>query len=796
MTSSPASGSNGSTPARGAADGHAADVRAPSPPGADNPDAARALAAHKADVRPPSPSHLPPLEVSQAFDLLHPRVRRWIWDQGWAELRDAQEEAIPLILGGREDVIIAAATASGKTEAAFLPIASVVAEDAGGSVRVLYVSPLKALINDQFERLERLCEHLAIPVHRWHGDVGAGAKERLLRRPAGVLLITPESLEALFVLQGPAVRRLFDRLAYVVVDELRSLIGAERGRQLQSLLHRVETAVGERVPRIGLSATLGDMRLAAGFLRPGEADDVRLVVSAEGGQELRLQVRGYRVAPPLTEGEDDTDAEADGDGVAAVAEHLFATLRGGHNLIFANSRREVEIYADRLRRMCEGRRLPNEFWPHHGSLSRALREEAEALLKDPSRPVTVACTTTLEMGIDIGTMASIAQIGAPPSVAAMRQRLGRSGRRGEPAVMRIYVQEEEITPQTALLDTLRAELVQSIAMVRLLVRGWYEPPPAGALHLSTLVQQTLSLIAQHGGVQPLRAWRLLCERGPFAAVDQRSYAALLRSLAAHDLIVQSPDGALLLGGRGERLVNHYSFYAAFVTAEEYRLVSGGRTLGTLPVEYPLEVGMFIIFAGRRWRVTAVDVERRVIEVVAAAGGRAPRFSGSGPPVHEAVRREMFAVYTATDVPAFLDARARDLLDEGRAHFARHGLRERPLVAAGGDTLLFPWTGDRIQNTLALQLRARGLIVSNDGPALTIGRGAPEVVAGLLVELARSGPPNGELLAATVANKATEKYDRFLDEDLLRADYASRELDPAGAHRVLTDIVKRLRPEKT
>ncbi len=207
-------------------------------------------------------------DESQAFYLLDEKVRRWVWNQGWTALRDAQEMAIPPILVGETDVIIAAATATGKTEAAFLPICSrLLVKEENHNACVVYLSPLKALINDQFSRMQQLCELLDIPVHPWHGDVSGSKKQKFLKHPKGILLITPESLEAMFVNNGSAIPQLFDKLLCIVVDELHSFIGSERGRQLQSLLHRIEFTVKRRIPRIGLSATIGDMRLASQFLR-------------------------------------------------------------------------------------------------------------------------------------------------------------------------------------------------------------------------------------------------------------------------------------------------------------------------------------------------------------------------------------------------------------------------------------------------------------------------------------------------------------------------------------------------
>ena len=425
---------------------------------------------------PVSASSSPAAASSSSFDLLAEPVRKWVYDQGWQTLRDAQEAAIPLLLEGAADVIIAAATAAGKTEAAFLPICSRLAADppSGPGVRVLYVAPLKALINDQYQRLAGLCERLDIPVHRWHGDVPASRKSAVLKKPGGILLITPESLEALFVTRGAGVGSLLAGLQYIVVDELHAFLGTERGAQLRSLMHRVELSLRRRVPRVGLSATLGDMSLAADALRPGEAGQVRCIESAQGGQELAVQVRGYLEAPPPAGQEDDG-----GTHLQQIVADLYQVLRGHDNLVFANARTAVELFAARLRDLSEEAGVPNEFLPHHGNLSRELREDAEAALRDPSRPATAVATTTLEMGIDIGTVHSVAQVGPPPSVAALRQRLGRSGRRGEPAILRIYVTEPAVDLRTSLPDQLRAGLVQSIAMLDLLLEGWCEPPDSG-----------------------------------------------------------------------------------------------------------------------------------------------------------------------------------------------------------------------------------------------------------------------------------------------------------------------------
>ncbi|MFN7951356.1 MAG: DEAD/DEAH box helicase [bacterium] len=285
--------------------------------------------------------------TSTIFDLLHEGVRRWIYERRWRELRPIQERTARLVLSGDQDVLVSAATAGGKTEAAFLPIASRLAEVRDPGFACLAVIPLKALINDQHPRLEALFAGVGIEVHRWHGDVSASAKRKLKLKPAGVLLITPESLEALFVLQGPKIPALFASLRFVVVDEVHSFIGTERGRQLQSLLHRVELGIGRRVPRLALSATLGDLSLAAEFLRPGQAAAVARVTDDGGGTAIRLLIKGYEHRTPMPPpqsaltGEPSADEVDDQADIRDIARHMFAKLRTTNNLIFANSRARV-----------------------------------------------------------------------------------------------------------------------------------------------------------------------------------------------------------------------------------------------------------------------------------------------------------------------------------------------------------------------------------------------------------------------------------------------------------------------
>lgn len=716
--------------------------------------------------------------VVSGFDLLDRRVQQWVWQRGWRDLHDVQNRAIPPILAIERDVLVGAATAAGKTEAAFLPICSRLMTDASTQpgIKVLYLSPLKALINDQFRRVDELCEGLGIPTHRWHGDVAGSKKSAVLKEPDGILLTTPESLEAMFARRGTRIAGLFDGLRYVVVDELHSFLGIERGTQLVSLLHRLETVLHKRIVRIGLSATLGDMSIAAEQLRPGSGDNVVVVNSPSGGQDIRLQVRGF-----LDSTAADDDDRLTGSAAQQVAEHVFRVMHGSTNLVFANSRNTVEDLAARLADIAAREHSPNEFLPHHGNLAKELREDVEALLREPSRPATAVCTSTLEMGIDIGVVTQVGQVGPPPSVASLRQRLGRSGRRGEPSVLRAYVMGRTLDERTKPVDRLQPGLVQTVAAIELLSAGWCEPPAAGRLDLSTLVQQLLSLIAQNGGARPEEAFRLLCgQGGPFTAVRADQFASLIRELASRDVLIQTADRTLLAGVRGDREINHYSFYAAFVGDEEYRLVCGDTTLGTMPVGQPIREGQLLLFAARRWRVLAVHDEEKVIELAAAAGGVPAMLGVESGRVHSVVRARMRAILAGDEQFRYLDPVAERMLGQARNAYAELRLDEREILRSGTDVLVLAWTGDRETGTLAQLLISEGLDATACGLAICVADTTELAVSAAIRAIAGRVPPAELELARQVQNKIIAKYDDWLGDELLSAEYATTHLECAAA----------------
>lgn len=721
--------------------------------------------------------------MTSAFDKLARPVQKWVRSKGWRELRRIQADAVHVLSDSEADLIISASTAGGKTEAAFLPLISQVLDTPaeGRGFDLVYIGPLKALITDQAMRLGDICREADLPVTPWHGDISSSVKTRALKSPMGILLITPESLEALFVRRGLEIPRLFGATRAIVIDELHSVMDSERGVQMRSLLTRLEIAVKRKIRRVGLSATLGDMGMACAYLRPDNAEAVQLIEAKGAESELLLQLRGYVSGDEKEKAPSATDA---------VSEHLFKHLRGSDNLVFAGARQRVEIYADRLRTLCEQAHLPQEFYAHHASLARDHRDFVEKRLKDDRLPTTAICTSTLELGIDIGDVACVAQVGAPFSVASLRQRLGRSGRReGQPAILRQYAVEARLDSKSNFFDQLRLGLIRAIAMIELLLEGWCEPPQPEALHLSTLVHQTLSTIAERGGAQAGRLYRVLCQEGPFRQVDKALFIDVLRAMGRPEtgLIEQASDGLLFLGSAGERIVEHYSFYAVFKTPEEFRLIAGGKELGSLPIDNVLSPGMMLIFSGRRWVVQEIHEAEKVILVKPASAGAPPMFGGDPGMIHDRVIEKMFELLEGTAEPSYMDQMAQQLLGEARASFARWRFAERPIVALSGKSAIIATRSGTIKTTtLAMGLGAFGFHVTRHDGFLIVEPGDAEKTLTLaLSELANAVDFD---LFDHAPNLIFEKYHPYLTSELLKRDAVSTRIDQGNLQIICTNLL--------
>jgi len=743
------------------------------------------------------------------FEQLHPAVQRWVWNQGWGSLRPVQDAAIPVVMAGQSDVLITAPTAGGKTEAAFLPILSTLIGREDGGLAVLCVSPLRALITDQARRLESLCEATELTVQAWHSDVSKG-KAAFWKRPTDVLLITPESLESFLMRRADAFARIAMDLRYVVIDELHAFFEGPRGAQLRSLLNRLEHLIGRSPPRIALSATVGDIDQAARFLRPDGSRPCEIIEVRTQGGELRvgmLTVAASEVPSPISANVQPTqvtalphpnlpmlfteyDSAEDeqtwvSQGMSLIADHLFERLRGRSNLVFANARARVELLTDALVERAEQNTLPNEFFCHHGSLSREHRSEVEDRLRAGTLPTTVVCTSTLELGIDIGDVSTVAQIGPAPSVASLKQRVGRSGRREQKVqVLRQYIELRQLRPDADLLDHLTLPLIQAIATIEGLREGDYEPPVEGDLHLSTLIQQILSRIAQgNRGEHAASLFKELCgPGGPFSGVDAPLFADVLRSLGREQVIEQIDGGALLPGARGESMLNDYTFVAAFNTPEEFRIIGPqGRPLGTMPIDDPISPGQLLVFAGRRWRVTALDPAARTLTVEPGPKGRPPNYPPGGPSVPAGVHRRMRALLASSDLPPpYVDTLGATTLAHAQGAFHNACLNQQPLVELANSTLWFHWAGTRGGATLALLLVQCGVAVLQDGPALRLHGVRQTAAIDHIREIAGAWPATPDELAAIAPALCTDRHDELLSERARARGYASRMIDLANA----------------
>ncbi len=738
--------------------------------------------------------------MSGAFERLHKSIQRVLWDMKWESLRQFQSDAIQAWFDRDSDLVLMANTASGKTEAAFLPILSSIAEDKGsGSVRVLYVGPLKALINDQFRRVEDLCKRAEIPVHRWHGDVGADKKRNVLKDPSGVLLITPESLEALLMRRGREIRRVLARLEAVVIDEMHVFLDSERGRQLCTQLRRIDSLREGSPPtrRVGLSATIGDVETALEWIRSGKAEP--LVIRSEASREIELLVKTFVHERPVPKPKTSEAVNAEGaalevdesSDLLSVAQHIAENLKGTTNLVFCNRKSDIEVLADDLREICERARRPNEYIVHHGSLSKQIRESVEADLQS-GRPWTALCSSTLELGIDVGYVDSVGQLGPPHSVSALKQRLGRSGRRsGQPSRLWLYVPEVRRTAKDPLPDRLYPRLLQSAAMITLMLEKWTEPPTRVAEDYSTLIQQTLSSIVERGGINAAEAHRLLCGTPAFSAVTPELYMALLRDLGTQDLVNQAPSKDLILGLQGEKITGHYEFYAAFEAADEYDVLEGTRHIGSMQLMPGMyQPGDNLLLAGKRWKIVEVDEEQRVLLVKRTRDRKPPLWQAGGGHVHRRIRERMRELLASSSTPPFLDPTSVDVLRWARQTAAEATVGHRNWVEDEGGLFAFTWAGSRAHFTLKLLFQAEGVAATDHGIAFGFD-GDGEQARSALRDFVTRKPSAVALVSKAFPEEVPPvgKHGVYLNRDLRARAFAARHLSIEEAISKADDLGK-------
>ena len=773
------------------------------------------------------------------FDWYAPFIQDFIYEHDWENLRSVQVAAADAIFHTDDNVLLTASTASGKTEAAFFPILTELWERPPASVGALYIAPLKALINDQFLRLDDLCAQGDIPVWRWHGDVAQSKKQKLLKHPSGVLQITPESLESLLLHRHSAIHHLFGDLRYVVIDEVHSLLRGDRGAQTLCCIERLSRLAGINPRRIGLSATIGDPQATGAYLSAGtgrtciiprmEAPKERWRLSMEhfyttGPQapergrdglghdapatdspsyEPPPQVAAEEAVPPR-----DSAIEPEPDDALPVSEpeqpapesptdtapvfadpglaYIFEHTRGRKCLVFANSREEAETVTTTLRQYCEATHEPDRFLIHHGNLSSSLRESTEELMRDESANLTTVTTATLELGIDIGRLERAFQIDAPFTVSAFLQRMGRTGRRGQPPEMWFLMREEEPEARAQLPETVPWKLLQVIALVQLyLEERWVEPPQLDGLPYSLLYHQTMAVLASNGELSPAQLARQVLTLAPFHRVSVEDYQLMLRHLLEIDHIERTDEGGLIVGLAGERITNNFKFYAVFAEDEEFTVRSESQELGT--IVQPPPAGERIAIAGAVWVIEEIDYKRHLIECTKVKG-RVPAYFGMvAGDINTRILERMHQVLREKRSYPYLKTNALARLRQARRVAANAHIDSDPLICLGGTSwCLIPWLGTyaflALERFLKIKCAARLGLKGLDASRpyfmqFTMKADAAAFYQVLREEAAKSIDPMELLYPNEVPY--FDKYDEFVPPELIRKGFAYGVLDVKG-----------------
>lgn len=634
-----------------------------------------------------------------AIDRLSPAVRYQISNGlGWSGLRRVQALSTEAILDGANCVVLAP-TAGGKTEAAFLPLLSKMDVEDWRGVSVLYVAPIRALLNNQEARLTTLTGLIGRCAGKWHGDVKEPARRRMIAEPPDVLAITPESLEAMLLSTRTPARRFLAHLRAVVVDEVHSFAGDDRGAHLVSLLERISRIAENDIQRIGLSATVGD---------PG------VIVAWLSGSSMRPQrvvdPGGARMSPELH-----LDFVGTLDNAALLIEKLYP---GTRRLVFVDSRRRVEELAHRLSQRGV------DVYLSHSSLALSERTAAEKAFEEGTNCVIVA-TSALELGIDVGDLDHVIQIDAPSSVSSFLQRMGRTGRRAGS------------TANCTFLATDDDALLRAAAIIDLYKNGYVEPAQPSTWTPHVLAHQAIALSMQEQGSAAHGWWSWLEGCAAYRDVSPGERERIVRHMVDNDILVEA-DARLAFGARGERLYgarNFLDLYAVFSAPRVMRVMHGQSEVGVVDAAFlqdkEQKVPNFVL-AGRPWRIVGVDWKAGICSVEPAEVGGYPRWFGLPVSLDRSVCQAMRRVLTSKDIDPSWSKRSVTQLELQREFHAF--LDDGPLpLEEDPDGRCRWWTfgggaGNRVlAGLLELELGAR---VSAGNTFITFSNGAAESAVGI------------------------------------------------------------------
>lgn len=727
--------------------------------------------------------------MSDMFGRLAPYIQDYIYQNKWTELRDIQVAACSVIFDTGDNLLLSSGTASGKTEAAFLPVLTELYRNPSASVGVLYISPLKALINDQFKRLDDLLLQSDLPVCKWHGDASAAEKNRLLKNPKGLLQITPESLESLLIRKKGACQKLFHDLRFVIIDEVHYFMRDSRGVQVLCLLERLQRLAGVMPRRIGLSATLGDIEVAKQWLSSGTVLPCSAPIAGGEGQRIRLFMQRFQKT--------DSTGEKDGQdaGMAAHFEYLYRMTLDKKTIVFTNSREETEFVLANLRQIALKNKTPDVYRVHHGNISAVLREQAEDEMKISEEKIVTGATVTLELGIDIGSLDQVVQIGTPATVSSFAQRLGRCGRRGQvPQILFTFVDDVHTTAADTL-GPINWSFLRAIAIVELFTKErWVEPLEPGRHPYALLYHQTMSYMLSRGEATAQRLAKDVLGLSAFSHISIEDYALLLRHLLEIGHLQELDEGGFIVGRAGERVVNDYHFLAVFQVPEYYLVKDENRAIGTVDKIYPPETRFAL--AGRTWETLEVNEKAKVLFVKLVPGVSTVDWDVDfTADLHTVLVQKMRSILEANDSYPYLSDSCCERLMEIRYLARNAGILNNCVTQLSENKFaVFPWIGTRELFTLHFLLLQRGIkskILWRTCVYLEIAfrsgiEDAKELIERAVRDISQ-GTLDMENLPLPEKVQIDSKYNEYVPLELLKKQFVLDFLDPEGLVKGLRGI---------
>lgn len=616
--------------------------------------------------------------MSQSFRLLTKRLQQGIIDQlGWKSLRSVQENSIPEILSGN-NAIIQAATAGGKTEAAFLPILSIIHDEGLAPLSAIYISPIKALLNNQEYRLKRLASLVGIDAFKWHGEVSSSDKKQFKKSPEHIMATTPESLEVLLMNGTNRCNSLFENLRFIVIDEVHYFAGNDRGIQLMSIIERIQQYSKYDIQRIGLSATIGNPNELLNWMQgTSQRNQSWIQTEPNSKRKTKLFVRYMK---------EWSDEE--------LSRKVIPVLTKQKSLFFADSRSLAEKIANTVNNLGIKSRL------HHSSISKIHREYTESLLQSENE-LMVACTSTMELGIDVGDLDVILQYNAPNTVSSFLQRLGRTGRReGRPAHYEFLTVDREA-------------LLRSIALVELAREKWVESVRFYTHSYHVLIQQIFSTIREKQGATQKQLLTLLKGNLNFSSINEDSFRQLLNGLIEVGYL-SIVDGVYFLSDELEEKFARKNFLelcSVFETFPEFVVKYQNRDIGSLDswfvqAFYKRNEPFLFILNGYVWKAVEIDKKRFIIHVQRAEKGAIPLWQGSSQKTSFHIAQKILKILSSNDEYPYIDRDAKEKLQEYRTDFQYFGMKPGMMVIEEepkGFTL-HTFAGDEVNFTLALLLK--------------------------------------------------------------------------------------------